>query len=349
MKLVIVHANSPSLGTVANHIAKVAKSLGHEVKTMSEYDNFGIKVYKPDGIIWVEPVNIPMGSRYAGFYSIVKLSMKNVKQLWYGTTEGTPYGISATYPVWHTIDFVANSMYTANKLSEVGYNVVDIVHHGYDPSENNEAIEYAKVLRKKIEKDFPNKIIFSIVEGPHVRKGWEKLVEALNRVPDNLREKFVVLAVAHKSVIEKILPNAPKDLVYVVGEFGSLVRKQVLALYYISDFVLVPSMAEGFGLPILEANSLGRLAIFLNMEPFNEFADVNANITFQWDTINEVVKDGVEFELHEYDPQYLADAITEAIDLAKSGEYEDRAKRAYEAVREMTITNLYTRLIKHLE
>ena len=162
MKLVIAHANSPSLGTVANHIAKVAKSLGHEVKTMSEYDNIGIKVYKPDGIIWVEPVNIPMGSRYAGFYSIVKLTMKNVKQLWYGTTEGTPYGISATYPVWHTIDFVANSMYTANKLSEVGYNVVDIVHHGYDPSENNEAIEYAKVLRKKIERDFPNKIIFSL-------------------------------------------------------------------------------------------------------------------------------------------------------------------------------------------
>ncbi len=85
------------------------------------------------------------------------------------------------------------------------------------------------------------------------------------------------------------------------------------------------------------------------MEPFNEFADVKANITFQWDTINEVVKDGVEFELHEYDPQYLSDAIVEAIDLARSGEYEDRAKRAYEAVREMTITNLYTKLIKHLE
>ena len=349
MRIAIIHANSPSLSTVANHIAKVARSLGHDVKSMSEYDNIGIKVYKPDGIIWVEPVNVPMGSRYAGFYSIVKLSMKNVKQLWYGTTEGTPYGISATYPVWHIIDFVANSMYTANKLSEVGYNVIDIIHHGYDPSENNEAIEYAKVLRKKVDRDFQGKIIFSIAEGPHVRKGWEKLIEALNRVPDNLREKFVILAVAHKSVIEKILPNAPKDLVYVVGEFGSLVRKQVLALYYISDFVLVPSMAEGFGLPILEANSLGRLAIFLNMEPFNEFADVKANITFPWDTINEVVKDGVEFELHEYDPQYLADAITEAIDLARSGEYEDRAKRAYEAVREMTITNLYTKLVKLIE
>jgi len=35
--------------------------------------------------------------------------------------------------------------------------------------------------------------------------------------------------------------------------------------------------------------------------------------------------------------------------MAKSGEYEERAKRAYEAVKDMTITNLYTKIIKYIE
>jgi len=37
------------------------------------------------------------------------------------------------------------------------------------------AIEYADFLRKKIERDFPGKVIFAIAEGAHKRKGWEKL------------------------------------------------------------------------------------------------------------------------------------------------------------------------------
>jgi glycosyltransferase involved in cell wall biosynthesis len=227
--------------------------------------------------------------------------------------------------------------------------VIDIVHHAYDPDENREAIEYAEFLRKKVERDFPGKVIFAIAEGAHKRKGWEKLIQALKLIPDNVREKFVVLAIAHKSTIDKVLPDAPEKSIYVVGQFGEMSRKQVLALFAIADYVLVPSLAEGFGLPVLEANSLGRLGIFVNMEPYSEYADTRANITFPWDNVKEIVDNGVEFELHDYDPQYLADAIVNAVDMAKSGEYEERAKRAYEAVKDMTITNLYTKIIKYIE
>jgi len=349
MKVLIIHAKSPSLSTVANHLAKVARLMGHDVRVMSDYVHQDFLFYKPDAIIWIEPVNVPMSSRYAGQYSTNKMFAKWLKQIWYATCEGTPYGEPARYPAWYQIDFIANSLFTADKLMEVGYHVIDIVYHAYDPDENKEAIEYAKFLRKKIERDFPGKVIFAIAEGPHKRKGWDKLVQALKLIPDNVREKFVILAIAHKSTIDKVLPDAPEKSIYVVGQFGEMTRKQVLALFAIADYVLVPSLAEGFGLPVLEANSLGRLAIFVNMEPYNEFADVKANITFPWDTIKEVIDDGVEFELHDYDPQYLADAIVNAVDMARSGEYEERAKRAYEAVKDMTITNLYTKIIKYIE
>jgi glycosyltransferase involved in cell wall biosynthesis len=349
MKLMIVHAKAPSLSIVASHIAKVARAMGHDVKVSSDYIHQDFLFYRPNAILWIFPVNTTMSSRYAGQYSTNKVYAKSLKQVWYGTAEGTPYGEPSRYPVWYNIDFIANSMYTANKLNEVGYHVLDIVHHAYDPDENREAIEYAEFLRKKIEHDFPNKVIFAIAEGSHMRKGWHKLVDALNKIPENIRSKFVILAIADKSTVDKVLPNAPKDSIYVVGQFGQMARKQVLALFKIADYVLVPSLAEGFGLPVLEANSLGRLAIFVNMEPFNEFADVKANITFPWDNLKEIVDNGVEFELHDYDPQYLADAIVNAVDMAKSGEYEERSKRAYDAVKDMTITNLYTKIVKYIE
>jgi len=349
MKIMIVHAKASSISIVASHIAKVARGMGHDVKVMGDYIHSEFLFYKPNAVIWIFPVNVTMSSRYAGQYSTNKVYGKGLKQVWYGTAEGTPYGEPARYPVWYNIDFVANSMYTANKLNEVGYHVLDIVHHAYDPDENKEAIEYSEVLRKKIMRDFPNKVIFAIAEGEHLRKGWGKLVEALKLIPDDVRDKFVILAVAGKSTVEKVLPNAPEGVIYTVGQFGQLSRKQVLALFRIADYVLIPSMAEGFGLPVLEANSLGRLAIFVKMEPFTEFADVEANITFPWDNVKEIVDNGVEFELHDYDPQYLADAIVEAVNLARTGEYEERAKRAYEAVKDMTITNLYPRLLKYIE
>ncbi len=37
MKVFIIHAKSPSLSTVANHLAKVARSMGHDVRVMSDY------------------------------------------------------------------------------------------------------------------------------------------------------------------------------------------------------------------------------------------------------------------------------------------------------------------------
>ena len=98
MKILIIHAKSPSLSTVANHLAKVARSMGHDVRVMSDYVHQDFLFYKPNAIIWIEPVNVPMSSRYAGQYSTNKIYAKRLKQVWYATCEGTPYGEPAKYP-----------------------------------------------------------------------------------------------------------------------------------------------------------------------------------------------------------------------------------------------------------
>lgn len=349
MRVAIYHANAPSLTVVANHIAKIIRAKGHDVRVFHDYIHAEFLAFKPERILWIYPVNPVMSGRYAGQYSTIKMYAKNIKQIWYGMTEGTPYGTGSDYPMWYQIDFIANSNYTAQKLMEKNYHVLDIVFHGYDPDEIKQAQPYAKMYRQKIERDFPGKVYFGVVEGGHKRKGWHKLVDAVNLLDEETKKKIVIFAIAPKEIQEKVLSNADKDVVKVVGEFGKLLREQVMGFIKAMDYLIIPSMKESFGLPLLEANAMGIPAIFCNYMPFTEYADVDANITFPWDNFVEIIDNGIEFELHEYDPHYLADAIKQAVEIKESGEYEERSRKVMERVKDMTIENLYPKLISYLD
>lgn len=349
MRVAIYHAYAPSLTVVANHLAKVVRSRGHDVRVYHDYIHTDFLAFRPERIIWIFPVNPVMSGRYAGQYSTIKIYGKHIKQVWYGMTEGTPYGVGSDFPMWHSIDFIANSNYTAQKLMEKNYHVLDVVFHGYDPDEIKEAESFAKMYRQKIERDFPNKIYMGIVEGGHKRKGWHKLVDAVNMLDDSIKKKIVIFAIAPKEVQEKVLSNADKNVVKVVGEFGKLLRPQVLGFIKAMDYIIVPSLGESFGLPVLEANAMGKPAIFCNYMPFSEYADIDANITFPWDNFVEIIDNGIEFELHEYDSSYLADSIKKAVEIKESGEYEDRSRRVMEKVKDMTIWNLYPRILSYLD
>ncbi|MGC8584191.1 MAG: glycosyltransferase [Thermoproteus sp.] len=347
MKLYITYADAPSLSVVANHVAKVARRDGHQVLMRTHPDLADLRAFKPDGILYIYPVNPPMAGRYAGFYSTQSLYLPDSRQLWYGTTEGTPYGEPARYPMWYRIRFVANSMFTASKLQEVGYNVVDVVYHGYDPDELKEALDYAPVLRKKIEADFPRRVYFAVVEGAHARKGWSQLLDALTRLPPEVRQAIAVFAVAPQKIADEIAKRDLSDVIKITGEFGKLTRRNVLGLMAAVDYVIVPSMAEGFGLPLLEANALGKLAIHCWYQPLSEFSNRDGNIVFHYDEVKEIVDSGVEFELHVYDVQYLADAIASAVEIYRSGDYDKRAALVRESVKDMDIYTLYRRLLSH--
>jgi glycosyltransferase involved in cell wall biosynthesis len=349
MRLYIAYADAPSLSVVANHVAKVARRAGHEVFMRTYPDLMEYRMLKAEGLLYIYPVNPQMAGRYAGFYSTQASYMPEESQLWYGTTEGTPWGLPASYPMWRMIRFVANSMYTASKLQEVEYRVVDIVHHGYDPDEMREALDYVEVLRRKVERDFQGRVIFSVVAGGHVRKGWSQLFDALTKLSDQVRQRVAVLAVAPQKVVEEIQKRGLADTVKVVGEFGKMIRRNVLAAMAVADYVIVPTLGEGFGMPLLEANALGKPAIHSWFQPLSEFSNKECNITFPYDDVKEVVDNGVEFELHVYDPEYLADAITRAIEIYGTADYDKMAAKCVESVKQMTIYELYPRLLSHLK
>jgi len=98
MRLYIAYADAPSLSVVANHVAKVARRAGHEVFMRTYPDLMEFKMLKAEGLLYIYPVNPPMASRYAGFYSTQASYMPEESQLWYGTAEGTPMGPASVVP-----------------------------------------------------------------------------------------------------------------------------------------------------------------------------------------------------------------------------------------------------------
>ena len=51
--------------------------------------------------------------------------------------------------------------------------------------------------------------------------------------------------------------------------YVALSNKEVLKRYVASDLLLFPSLYEGFGMPILEAQAVGRPVITSNLNPMN--------------------------------------------------------------------------------
>jgi glycosyltransferase involved in cell wall biosynthesis len=68
---------------------------------------------------------------------------------------------------------------------------------------------------------------------------------------------------------------------------AGLTRAQIVEHYIECDVVSFPSTAEGFGMPIIEAQSIGRPVVTSNLEPMNRIAGVGACLVDPF-SINEI-------------------------------------------------------------
>jgi DNA adenine methylase len=294
------------------------------------------------------PVDVLYVQPYLLFCRDLKLG--GVKNAYYATIEGR---VNMRYVRnWmREVDFVANSYYTRDKLLEAGFRVLDVVHHGVDLKEVEKARKMKHVGAEYMADhglDPSKHFVILTISNPHPRKGlaWLDKVIGVVEQKDPSIKFLVVTEEKGKSYFEK------HDNLIIATDFGKLPRTTVLALIASAHALVVPSLSEGFGLPVLEAMALGTPVIHAELPPLMEFSvgfTVPAKEILYFDR-HDVGPSGIIFEQYLYDVEEFAETLLQVVDYyrSKKDAIIDYRRRAWERAKKLSIYRTYPRLLKHL-
>jgi glycosyltransferase involved in cell wall biosynthesis len=186
-------------------------------------------------------------------------------KIFYAVTEGPYYGYLKNFSRIFTI--VVPSNYVKDELERSGLRVRYVIPHGIDVNQykstiklhHTEEIEGVRALKRR---DYV--ILLSVISENIPRKGLKYLYEALKITHTSNRFKLIIRGSVS-------VPQELGDKVIVLERY--LPREDLIALYNLADACVVPSLAEGFGLPIIECFAAGKPVITLDAPPMNEIND----------------------------------------------------------------------------
>jgi len=346
VKVLIQTGKAVSLGEVSRQIAYVGEKKGHIVYLNRQTPSWISYRDVCDAVIFFYPLIPTWCINYIYEYYKARNELGG-KSIFYTTIEGVP----KRHVIWPWIrercEFIANSKFTAWCLRKAGLKVKDIVYHGVLFDEIDLAYEKVDSYRKTIEEYHKGKVAFGVVVDDNPRKGLSLLIEAINKLSEK-RSDFVVLLITKQNVMEKI-ENVPN--VYFVAEFGSRSHDEIMGFMGACDWLIQPSLCEGFCLPLLESMAMGTPVIHGNFPPLMEITDKKGNILIPISKASLVNSDdGVAYMYHYYDPLKLAEAMSRAIDIVKedSDRYNDMRERVKEKARKFDSKKLYSKLYKYL-
>ncbi len=263
----------------------------------------------------------------------------------YVTIEGLPKRSAITTSALPRLKYVAVSEFVAKMLKEVGLNVVAHVHHAINVDDSIKAIGLAGNVEAKLRGQFGDDVLFLFVARNDPRKGVEKMVQANTILKNRGVDGYRIIVVSEPSI-----KNAINDDRFVfANDFGSLTHVQLLSIMRAVDYVLFPTKCEGFGLPVLESMSVGTPCVHTWCPPLTEFSSDEFNFVYEYDGVKVVdTRLGQRFVMHDYDPEYLADSMEDAIDVRRNrrDEYEDYRIKAIKHSINWDYRLLYTTLAR---
>lgn len=248
------------------------------------------------------------------FYLGYRARADGKRYVWYATVEGRVRRTAYEDWVFRELEFVANSRYTARKLGEAGARVRAIVHHGVDAQEAFVQGALGPVVRRQLgfsEGDF----VVGYVAGAYSRKGHDLLAQAIKEVAK--RDPSIKFVIVTQPQAAGEYAGAPNTL--VLTSFGQRDRRWVWGFYHAIDLYAHAALAEGFGLPVLEALACGKPVVHADYEPLSEVTTPETSfrvpvfdVAYADDAYH--LKTGIEYEHHLYDPADFAEAILQAKD-----------------------------------
>lgn len=220
-------------------------------------------------VIFVGPLTEPSMRR------VLIPSLFARKTVLYCTIEGPPL-LYWLKPLMKTLSknifqVVTPSNFVREELEMTGIKVSAVIPHAVDFDE----MEKLSARTQKVETSWSNRIseakdsgktvLLSVISFSSPRKGlsyYLRSLEQLKQLEDNF---LAVLKIPQRPLkIPSRLSN------YLLSVEGILSEVELYKLYSLSDVIVFPSLSEGFGLPIIEAFSVGKPVITLDAPPMNE-------------------------------------------------------------------------------
>jgi glycosyltransferase involved in cell wall biosynthesis len=344
--LAIVSSTSPYFRSVTRHVAKVATEMGILVKLYRNVVSVvDLAMRRQSGII-VQRADPVVATPY--MLLCRNCAKYGVPCVFYATAEGL-LDVKHVYAWMSECRYVAVSNYVKEKLEESGIPVEDVVHHGVDMEEVKHARENIHLGEKYISDagiDPSKYIVVTTVAPSAPSKGLWWLAKIAKYVA-KMDAKIKFLVVTDERGLEYFVGL---DNVVVKPDFGRLDRTLELAVIATSHIHVVPSLAEGFGLTVLEAMALGVAVVHADLSPMREFS-VGWRVPVV-DVVKFVQKrphhSGIIYEHHLYRVEDFAKTVVEVAEMVQNDDetVKQYRQKAVAKATELDIRNVYSKLIK---
>ena len=335
----IVTGSAPSLQTVGNDIAYALNKLGHSaICTRYQVPYYRAKKLFNRAIVFI-PFD-PLCS--TAWFVMAKDYLKaGIPTVFYTTVEGIPK--EKYIKDWYASDllYIANSEYTKEMMEKVNIPVSEIIYHGI----NLDHIAQSKPQKDLLKAKLNAKVVFGTVCSDLPRKGLKTLAQVTKLVEEELPDaKFYILT----KIMGRSYFTSTKNVV-IDPRFGKLERQKVLSLIGSFDFYICSSHAEGFGLPLLEAQAQGVPVICGEYKPLTEITTKETSLYVPiYDVRYQDDRYGILFSYHLYNPEDMASKIKEAYEIytCNQEKYHQMSQKAKEQAKKFNILDVYKEFIR---
>jgi len=326
----------------ANIIRKLIEEKGFEVEYKNTITIFDMKDEEVHGILWFKLATVPfLGDVVAPYI------MGKKPRAIYVTVEGIPTKSAVLHSNIPRCSFIANSYFTMDSLRRAGLRVMDVVHHAIDPAMIKKAEQYIELYRKEWDKKYKERVKFLYVGRNDPRKALNKLSTAVDVLNQEGVKDWVLLIHSDESAKQLF----KKENCEFISSFGSLKYEEVLGMMGACDYLVFPSVCEGFGLPILEANAMGVPVLHNFCPPMSEFSSEEFNFVWEYADKQFVNQGNAQYWIfHEYPDAIIAEVMKDAIRIFKQSkkEYKEYCEKAKEHAMRWDYKRIYPRLLKYL-